>query len=178
MAPADWVILVILALSVMAAWKQGFFLSVFSFCGVVLGLLLASWNYQKLMEPLSRFIHSDGAREVVSFLLIAFGVMILCGLLGRLLRALFHMIGLGWADRILGAGFGLLRGAVIVTLGVMAIAAFLPQKTWLEHSQFATYFLNAAHQTAAVTPADLANRIRDGVRTIREAQPDWLRPHA
>jgi membrane protein required for colicin V production len=178
MAPADWVILAVLVLSVLAAWKQGFFLSVFSFCGVVLGLLLASWHYQRLIEPLGKVMQSIEGREVLSFLLIALGVMIVCGLLGRLFKALFHMIGLGWADRIFGAVFGLLRGAVVVTLGVMAIAAFLPQKKWLEQSQFATYFLNAAHETAAVTPADFANKIRSGVKTIREAQPDWLRPHA
>jgi membrane protein required for colicin V production len=178
MAPADWVILAVLAVSVLAACKQGFFLSAFSLGGVVLGLLLASWHYQRLVGPMGKFIDSIEARQVVSFLLIALGVMIVCGLLGRLFKALFHRIGLGWADRLLGAVFGFLRGAVVVTLGVMAIAAFLPQKTWLEHSQFATYFLNAAHGTAAVTPADFANKIRSGVKTIREAQPDWLRPHA
>src|SRR3954452_17909475 len=123
MAPADWVILAVLVLSVLAAWKQGYFLSAFSLGGVIFGLLLASWNYQRLIEPMGKFIDSFQAREVVSFLLISLGVMIVCGLLGRLFKALFHMIGLGWADRILGAVFGLLRGAVVVTLGVMAIAA-------------------------------------------------------
>jgi membrane protein required for colicin V production len=60
----------------------------------------------------------------------------------------------------------------------MAIAAFLPRNGWLEHSQFAPYFLSAAHTTSAVTPVVLGERIRDGVRIIRDAQPDWLRPHA
>jgi membrane protein required for colicin V production len=77
-----------------------------------------------------------------------------------------------------GALFGFLKGCVVVTLGVMAIAAFLPHKGWLDHSQLAPYFLSAAHTTSAVTPVELGERIRDGVKIIRDAQPDWLRPHA
>jgi len=66
----------------------------------------------------------------------------------------------------------------VVTLGVMALAAFFPRNGWLDHSQLAPYFLSAAHTTTAVTPADLGDRIRDGVKIIRDAQPDWLKPQA
>lgn len=178
MAIADWVIVVILAISAWSAFRQGFFVSLFSLGGLVLGLLLASWHYQQLMPTVSRFIHSEAAAEAVSFLLVALLVMVICGIAGRLLKALFHTIGLGWADRVLGAAFGLIRGVVLVTLGVMALAAFLPHISWLDESRLAHYFLNAAHETAAVTPADLEGRIRAGVKTIREAQPVWLQPPA
>ena len=67
--------------------------------------------------------------------------------------------------------------AAVVT-GVMALAAFYPQSGWLDHSRFAPYFLSAAHTTTAVTPQQLGERIRDGVKIIRDAQPDWLKPHA
>jgi membrane protein required for colicin V production len=178
MGLTDWIIVAILLVSVLSAFRQGFFVASLSFVGLLAGLLLASWNYQRLMPIVGKFLHSDAAVEVTSFLLIAIAVMVLCGIAGRLLRSLFHMIGLGWADRIMGAFFGLLRGAVIVTLGVMAIAAFLPHLRWFDDSRLAHYFLNAAHQSAAVTPAELGEKIRSGVRTIREAQPDWLRPRA
>jgi len=69
-------------------------------------------------------------------------------------------------------------GFLLVTLGIMAIAAFLPHATWLDRSKFAPYFLSAAHEASAVTPAQLGERIRDGVKAIRDAQPDWLKPNA
>jgi membrane protein required for colicin V production len=65
-----------------------------------------------------------------------------------------------------------------VTLGVMAIAAFLPRATWLEQSKLAPYFLSVAHQASVVTPSELGERIREGVKVIRDAQPDWLKPNA
>jgi membrane protein required for colicin V production len=178
MALIDWAIVVILIVSVLSAAKHGFFVEAFSLAGVVLGLLLASWNYQKVLPWINGWVHSPGVAEVIAFVAIAIAVMVIAGLAGRLIRWSVRSIGLGWADRFTGAVFGLVKGCVLVTLGVMAIAAFLPHATWLERSKFAPYFLSVAHGASVVTPAELGERIREGVKVIRDAQPDWLKPNA
>ncbi len=178
MALIDWAIVIILIVSVLGAAKHGFFVEAFSLAGVVLGLLLASWNYQKLLPWIDRWVHSPGVAEAIAFIVIAIAVMVVAGLAGRLIRWSVRSIGLGWADRFIGAIFGFLKGCVLVTLGVMAIAAFLPRATWLEQSKFAPYFLSVAHEASVVTPAQLGERIREGVKVIRDAQPAWLKPNA
>jgi len=178
MAPIDGVIAAVLVLSVVTAARNGFFIETFSLAGVILGLLIASWNFQKPMPWLLRFIHTPPIAEAVAFLVIALLVMIAASLVGRLLRWSVHSIGLGWLDWLVGAAFGFLKGCVLVTLGVIALAAFLPHNGWLDHSELAHYFLAAAHTTATVTPNQLGERIRDGVKIIRDAQPDWLKPQA
>jgi membrane protein required for colicin V production len=124
------------------------------------------------------WVHSPGVAEAIAFVVIAVAVMVLAGLAGRLIRWSVRSIGLGWADRFIGAIFGLLKGCVLVTLGIMAIAAFLPHATWLEQSKLAPYFLSVAHEASVVTPSELGERIREGVKVIRDAQPDWLKPNA
>jgi membrane protein required for colicin V production len=178
MALIDWLIVIILLVSVLSAAKKGFFLEVFSLAGVVLGLLLASWNYQKLLPWVARWIHNTPASEAISFIAIAIAVMILAGLLGRLVRWSVHSVGLGWADRIVGAVFGFVKGCVLITVAVLIVAAFLPQATWFRQSRLAPYFLTAAHQASIVTPSEFGARIRQGVTIIRNAQPPWLRPSA
>lgn len=178
MALIDWAIVIILIVSVLSAAKHGFFVEAFSLAGVVLGLLLASWNYQKLLPLLDRWVHSPGVAEAIAFVAIALAVMVIAGLAGRLIRWSVRSIGLGWADRFVGAVFGLLKGCVLVTLGIMAIAAFLPRATWMERSKLAPYFLSAAHGASVMTPIELGERIREGVKMIRDAQPDWLKPNA
>lgn len=178
MALTDWLIVVVLIVSALSAAKKGFFLEVFSLAGVVLGLLLASWNYQKLLPQATRWIHNLPAAEVLCFLGIALGVMLVAGLIGRLIRWSVHSVGLGWADRLIGALFGLVKGCVLVTIAVLVIAAFLPQATWFRQSRLAPYFLTAAHQASVVTPSELGERIRQGVTLIRSAQPPWLKPSA
>lgn len=174
----DWLIIAVLFLSVLSAAKAGLIVEVFSLAGLIFGLLLASWNYQTLTPWVQGWIHSLAMAEAVSFLIIALGVMILASLAGRFLRWSVKSVGLGWADRIAGAAFGLVKGCALVTVAVMVIAAFAPRATWLRQSRFAPGFLAVARSAAVVAPSHLADRIRSGVEDLRKAQPEWLGPAA
>lgn len=178
MALIDWLILIVVLVSVLSAAKKGFFLEVFSLAGALLGLVLASWNYQRLLPWITRWIHSPPAAEAVSFLLIALGVMLIAGLLGRVIRWSVHSIGFGWADRLFGAIFGFVKGFVLVTIAVLVVAAFFPQAPWFRNSRLVPCFLTAAHQASIAAPGVLERRIRDGVGMLRSSEPDWLKPAA
>jgi membrane protein required for colicin V production len=175
LALIDWIIAAVVLLSVWGAARKGFFVEAFSLAGIVLGLLLASWNYTRALPYFTGWLESRALAQAAAFLVIAIGVMLVCGLIGRVIRWSVKSVGLGWADRLLGAGFGLVKGCVLVTLGVIAIAAFEPGSTWLRNSRLSPYFLAAARQTAIVTPEALGTRIRQGVAIIHEHQPAWLR---
>ena len=110
MTIVDWVILIVLILSVVSAAKAGLILEVFSLAGLVLGLLVASWDYQKLTPWMGQWIHSPSWNEALSFIVMALGVMIVAGIAGRIVRWSVKSVGLGWADRMAGAAFGLVKG--------------------------------------------------------------------
>lgn len=169
-APVDWIIVAVLAAAVFTAAKRGFFVTLFSVAGIVAGVILASHNYHHLAGWVVKIVPRVGIAEAVSFLAIALAVMIASGIAGKILRAVFRFVGLGWADWLLGAALGLVQGAVLVTIGVMALAAFLPHLHWFQESRLAGYFLTAAHRTASLTPADFASRVQKGVKSIRETQ--------
>jgi membrane protein required for colicin V production len=178
MAVIDWVIVIVLIVSVLTAAKAGLVVEVFSLAGLVLGLMLASWDYQKLVPWVGEWVHSVSLEEGLSFILIALGVMAVAAIAGRLVRWSVNSIGLGWADRLAGAAFGFIKGCALITIAVMVIAAFWPSATWFRQSRFAPGFLSMARHAAVVTPAELGDRIRSGVEDLRKAQPDWLKPAA
>jgi membrane protein required for colicin V production len=178
MAVIDWIILIVVILSVVSAAKAGLVVEVCTLAGLVLGLMVASWDYQQLMPWIGQWIHSKAMNETLSFVAIALGVMIVAGIAGRIVRWSVKSVGLGWADRLAGAAFGLVKGGALVTVAVMVIAAFWPNATWFRQSRFAPEFLSVAHAAAAVTPAELGDRIRSGVVVLRKAQPEWMRPAA
>ncbi len=175
MALVDWIIAAVVLLCVWGAARKGFFVEAFSLAGIVLGLLLASWNYTRALPYFTGWLGSRAIAEAAAFLVIAVGVMLIAGIIGRVIRWSVKSVGLGWADRLLGAGFGLVKGCVLVTLAVMAIAAFLPASPWLRESRLSPYFLAAARQSSIVTPQSLGVKIRQGVAIIHEHQPAWLR---
>jgi membrane protein required for colicin V production len=172
----DWFIIVVIALSTLMAAAQGLVLEVVSLAALVLGLWLAFWNYGVLAAPLSHVIHSVGIADVLAFLLIALGVMLIVGLIGRAISKVARTAGLGGLDSLLGAVFGVIRGCFLVVVAIIAIAAFIPQKTWLNGSKLAPYFLPAANEVSAGAPAELRYKIQEGVAII-EHGPGWLQFH-
>ncbi len=112
MNPLDWLLAILLAYSVIRAAIRGFFQEAFALGGLILGFLLACWFYRLLAIDLKGLITSLQIAELAAFLLILVGTMMVASLLGRLLRHTASAIGLGFVDRLLGAAFGLLRGAL------------------------------------------------------------------
>ena len=164
---ADWVILGTILLSVLLAASQGFFYEVFSLTGVIVGYLLAAWEYRRLADRLSSYVKSDWVAEITAFLVIFLAVVILAGILGRIFRWLLKKAGLRWFDRLLGAAFGLLRGALLVAITLMAVTTFAPGSRWLSGSQLAPYFIVLARAASWVAPAEVRARFRQGTGVVQ-----------
>jgi membrane protein required for colicin V production len=172
----DWFLLAMLAYSIVMAFVRGIIVELFSLGGLIAGILLASWNYQHLAGLLERLITNPAIAQIVAFLLIAIGVMILSTLVGRALNRTAHAIGLGFFDRVLGAVFGFARGCLFGVAILMACAAFLPHSAWIANSRLSPYFLAGAHAVSFVVPHELQQQILSGAQLIKHNAPDWIKP--
>jgi membrane protein required for colicin V production len=172
----DCLLIAILAYSTIVAFMRGIILELFSLAGLIAGILIASWNYGRLAAYLDHFIIAAAIAEIISFLLLVVGVMVLSALLGKAFNRTAHAIGLGFFDRILGAAFGFGRGCLLGVAILMAIAAFLPHSTWIENSQLSSYFLAGAHAVSFVVPYDLQHRILVGAEQLKHNAPNWIKP--
>jgi membrane protein required for colicin V production len=173
----DWFLIVVLACSTILAFARGLLLELFSLGGLIAGILLASWNYHSFAPLLSRIITNPSIADVVAFLFIAIGVMVLCTIAGKLLSSTVSAIGLGFFNRLLGAVFGFARGCLLGVAIMMAAAAFLPPAPWITNSHLAPYFLAGAHAVSFVVPHDLQQLILDGAKELKHNAPDWIKLH-
>jgi membrane protein required for colicin V production len=172
----DLAIVIVLAASVFGGLAQGFLRSVCSLCGLFFGLVLASWNYVRVAVILLPLVRIEPIADAIGFLLIALLVMGAANILGMAAASTVRGIGLGCLDRIAGAAFGFLQGALLVTLGILAIVAFFPQAHWLADARLPRYFFGACHLSTQLSPTELADRVRSGLRILEHDAPDWLHP--
>jgi membrane protein required for colicin V production len=172
----DWTIMLVMALAVLGGLTQGFFRSFCSLGGLLLGLVLAAWNYERVAALIFPLVRSQRAASAIAFLLIALVVMVLAALVGEFLSRVFHLMGLGCLDKLAGAGFGFLQGALLVMLAVLVTVAFFPKAEWLEEARLPRMFFGACHLSAQMSPAELAERVRQGLRFVEEESPQWLHP--
>src|SRR5271169_3680656 len=105
MTAADWVIVVVIIMSVIQAAISGFFQEAFGIAGLVFGYLLAAWNYHRLANHFVQY-SSSWLVEIAAFLIIFLGIMILAGIAGRIAHWLMKEAGLNVVDRFLGGALG------------------------------------------------------------------------
>jgi membrane protein required for colicin V production len=172
----DWAILIVMALSVLGGLQQGFFRSFCSLGGLLLGLVLAAWNYARVAALLKPLVRIEPVADTIGFILIALFVMGLASLIGTVLAKALHKIGLGCLDSLAGGAFGLFQGALLVTLCIMAALAFFPKAHWLAEGKLPRHFFGACHLGTNMGPAELAKRVREGLRSLEEESPAWMHP--
>ncbi len=176
MTLVDWVIVIILISAVFGGLAQGFFRSVCSLGGLILGLVIAAWNYEHLASLLIPLVRIPAVANTIGFLLIAIVVSALIGLIGNLLAKAFRLLGLGWLDSLAGGVFGIFQGIVLVVIALLVIVAFFPQVHWIAEARLPRMFFGACHVSSNVTPSELGERIRNGLRTWEAESPEWMHP--
>ena len=170
MSGADWVILAVILVSIVHAATQGFFHEAFTVAGLVLGYLLAAWQYPRLAAWFAPYLKSPWVGEITSFLIIFLAVMFLAAVAGRIARWTMREAGLRFFDRVLGGVFGLLRGGLMVAVILMGMAAFTPTSKWLGDSQWAPYFLVVGRAAIWLAPSEMRARFYQGLDILHRAQ--------
>jgi membrane protein required for colicin V production len=156
----DLTLLAVLALSVVVGLWRGLVFELMSLAGWLVAYVAAQvWSPQVAValpvgEPGSAL--QQGAAFALTFL----GVLIAWMVLARLLRLMVHATPLTLIDRMLGAGFGLLRGAVLL-LAVSTVVAFTPaarSQPW-QDSVGAAWLGAALQGLKPVLPDDVARHL-------------------
>jgi len=172
MTAADWLIIVVVLLIVVSAAIQGFFAEALSMAGLVIGYVVAAWQYPGLAAWFMTFLKNEWLADIFGFFLIFFAVLILFTLASRVARKLMKAAGLSGFDRFLGALLGLVKGGLVVAVVLMGMTAFTPTSKILAKSELAPYFLVVGRAAIWVAPSQLRARFYEGLDFLHRAPKD------
>lgn len=125
MHPLDWIFVGILTVSLLVGAWRGLVFELLSLSGWVAGFFAAQWFAADVgrMLPIA---DSDSALSYASgFAVVFIAAVFACGFTAWLAKKLVDAIGLRPADRVLGAGFGLARGGVLL-LAIAVLVGLTP----------------------------------------------------
>lgn len=121
----DWTLLALLILSVVVGMIRGFVFECLSLVGWVVAWFASQWIAPEV-APYIPIGAKGGALNLAAALTLSFiATLIVWSLLAKLIRMALHATPLSFPDRLLGGGFGVLRGGVLL-LAVAAIVALTP----------------------------------------------------
>ncbi|QLB21306.1 colicin V synthesis protein [Vespertiliibacter pulmonis] len=143
----DFIIIGIVVFSLLVSLWRGFVSEVLSLAGWVIAFFIASKFYQPmslvLLQINSSYLqNSEYLRNGIAATILFIAVLIVSGIINALLAKLVDKTGLSGTDRVLGAGFGILRGIFIVAAILFFLDTFtqFSQSTLWKESQLIPHF--------------------------------------
>lgn len=157
----DYAVLGIVAASLLLGMWRGVVSEILALAAWVVAFVVARMFAGDVAPVFGKLLPDATLRYVAGFATVCLAVLVVFSI-GRLVaRLLMKAVGLGWADRTLGAVFGIGRGVVVALLLVLIGGLTpLPKEAWWREATLAPPLETAVIAAKPWLPADLAKRIR------------------
>jgi membrane protein required for colicin V production len=165
----DWVMVIIMVMSIIMAIGKGLVRELISLAAVVVGIVVASLEYTRAAYWFQDLTKSQEIAWAAGFLTI-FALVLVGGAAASLLvRFLIQQAGIEWFDRFLGGIFGLLRGLLIDSILLMVMMAFAVKPQAVKRSRLAPYISTGARAMAYLMPRSLRNSFYQEFQKLKQA---------
>src|SRR5262249_12280075 len=117
-----------------------------------------------------RYVHSTTISNLLGFIVVFWAFLLAGALIGKVFSKLFKWTGLSWLDRLVGALFGAVRGALIsvACIAVLMACTSKPLPNWMVNSNVLPYPMNASETLAALAPNAIRDAFRESMRDLRK----------
>ena len=131
----DVILVLPLVVGLVRGLMRGFISEVIAIVVVILGVICARYGAPSFSAwLLAQFVWPKGVCDVVAYTLLFLGVAIVLSFLAKMLSKFMRAIHLGWANRLLGGAFGVLKFGIIVLLIVFVMDRTNDAFHWLDES--------------------------------------------
>jgi membrane protein required for colicin V production len=141
LAVVDIVFLVIVVLSCMMGVFRGLIKEALSLVTWIGAILIGAWFHGPLSDLMAGLIDNTTIRNISAFSILFVLTIFVGTIASNMMQKLMRTIGLGTADRTLGAVFGLLRGLAILVLILLVTRQFEFTDSWYEGSYTVPYLM-------------------------------------
>jgi membrane protein required for colicin V production len=157
----DYAVLAIVAASSLLGLWRGVVSEVLALVAWVAAFMAARLWADTAGSHLTGLVTEPTLRYAAGFVVVVLAVLVMFAIGRFVLSLLLRAVGLGFADRLLGAGFGVLRGGLIA-FAVVLVAGMtaLPKAVWWREAVLAPPLETAVIAAKPWLPAEVAKRIR------------------
>lgn len=157
----DYAVVGVFALSLaLGAWR-GLVREIISILGWVIAFLAANLLAGPLGPAMPQAIPTPELKVAAAFVAVFVGALVVTSLVGLLLSKIVKAVGLGGLDRLLGAAFGVARGALIVlAAALLAGLTSAPRQPYWRDSASGPLLAQAVGALKPLLPQTLAERLR------------------
>lgn len=144
----DYVIIVVCAIFVVNGFRKGFVQEIMGILGLVLAILFALRYFEDVGQIINTSLNiPENLANVLAFVIISVGIVAVVSIVALAWKRVIGLSPLSVLDKIFGAGFGLLKGGLVIMIILLALVSLqMPaiQDVLLEQSSVAREVLTFA----------------------------------
>lgn len=166
----DILVTIITCFSLIRGIFRGLVKELSSIIGVMVGYYAAYSYYPYVSKFLSQWVPVVAYSRLIGFLIIFAGVFLIISILGVIIKYLMSISFLGWADRITGGIFGLIKGLLIACVLMVVFTTFLPQNApFVKDSVLAPHISHVSKQMARIVKKDMKTEFSNKFEGLKKA---------
>ncbi len=173
----DYLLLIIIGSSAISGLRLGFARTMVGTLAAVLAVLGAIWFYGSAGSLLADYVSHPTVANFLGFVIVFSIVMIGGATVSWMLAKAFKWAGLGWLDRLLGGGLGVVRGALVATGVVLLLCAFTrnPPPQSVVNSRVSPYMIEVSNVVSHLAPRELKDGFQASYEKVKKIWREVLK---
>ncbi|MBB5391928.1 MULTISPECIES: CvpA family protein [unclassified Herbaspirillum] len=156
----DYLVLLVMACSVIIGTLRGLVREVLSLASWIVALVVANAYGEALAAMLPEAVPGESTRLIVAFIALFIGTRLLMALVSRTLSELIKASGLTLVDRGFGSIFGVARGVlIVVAVALLCGTTSIPQQPFWKDAVLSPWVEEAALSVMPFLPGKFAEHV-------------------
>jgi membrane protein required for colicin V production len=174
----DFVLLIIIGVSLAVSTFRGAVREIFSLGGVIAGFILASHYYVKMSLGVLRLTSYPEINNIISFLVIFIFSAVLISFIGGMFSHAVNKSGFKVLNTLMGTFIGAVKGVLIASLVLYALLVFFPANSGMfAHSKTFPYAVRVSKLISPIGPTFFREELDKKLNETRGQQNDAQPAH-
>lgn len=120
----DWILLALIIVPTLWGLSKGAVTMTLTTAGIFVAMFLSGQFAERVVGSFTDSVDNEAIATAIGYVVIFLAVFIVIGFISRFVKIVLAVTMMGWADRLLGAGVGVLAGVLLMTAATMVVARY------------------------------------------------------
>ena len=120
----DWILLALVIIPALWGLSKGAVTMVLTTVGIFVAMFLSGQFAERVVGTFTDNVDNESIATAIGYVVIFIVVFIAIGFVSRFVKIILAVTMMGWADKLVGAGVGVIAGLLLMTAATMVVARY------------------------------------------------------
>ncbi len=120
----DWILLALIIIPTLWGLSKGAVTMVLTTLGIFVAMFLSGQFAERIVSSFTDNVDNEAIATAIGYVVIFIVVFIAIGFVSKFIKIVLAITMMGWLDKLLGAGAGVLAGILLMTAATMVVARY------------------------------------------------------